>query len=187
MRAERLLVPAFVVGWLVAIALGVVALYSYMTRPGAVGVELSAFPPDSKLPRSTTGVTVISFVHPDCPCSRATVTELSRIRRDAPAGSRFLLVFVGHGDGSLWASAGTYAELERILDDGIEARRFGALTSGYTLAVAANGRVLFRGGITAARGHAGKSAGGELLEAALRDRREGTNPVFGCGLLGDLQ
>jgi hypothetical protein len=66
-----------------------------------------------------------------------------------------------------------------------EARRFGASASGQVLLYDAAGLLLFEGGITAARGHAGDNAGEDALVAALRTgiRQEQPAPVFGCPLL----
>jgi hypothetical protein len=47
--------------------------------------------------------------------------------------------------------------------EGIEARRFGAKTSGHTLLFDRNGRRLFSGGITQSRGHDGENAGDAQL------------------------
>ncbi len=69
-------------------------------------------------------------------------------------------------------------------DAGSEARRFGVETSGQTLLYDRRGTLIFSGGITGSRGHAGDNAG----EAALVDLlthgaadRHGSN-VFGCPL-----
>jgi hypothetical protein len=73
-------------------------------------------------------------------------------------------------------------------EDGVLAKQFGASTSGHVLLYHADGRLLFSGGITNARGHAGSSAG---LEAILSLLNRGTAeqadaPVFGCPLYGPL-
>ena len=69
-------------------------------------------------------------------------------------------------------------------ENGMEAARFGAETSGHTLLFAPDGTLLFTGGITASRGHAGENAGENALVAALN--REAVTlsrtPVFGCPL-----
>ncbi len=66
--------------------------------------------------------------------------------------------------------------------DGVEARRFGALTSGDAFLYDAGGRLVFRGGITPSRGHQGESAGRSAIEAFLKGGRPrtATAPVFGC-------
>ena len=69
-------------------------------------------------------------------------------------------------------------------ENGAEADRLGAKTSGHTVVFGRNGAVLFSGGITASRGHVGDNAGENAVLAALKqempDRRQ--TPVFGCSL-----
>jgi hypothetical protein len=69
-------------------------------------------------------------------------------------------------------------------DDAVEARRFGVFTSGQSLLYAPDGALLFSGGITASRGHAGDNAGIAAIAALARGRGAATTetPVFGCAL-----
>jgi len=68
-------------------------------------------------------------------------------------------------------------------EDGAEAARFGAATSG-TVALYRDGKLLFNGGITPARGHEGDSFGKERLVSLLTTGKADRNdaPVFGCSL-----
>jgi hypothetical protein len=68
--------------------------------------------------------------------------------------------------------------------DGIEAVRFGASTSGYTLVYDVHGELRFRGGITRARGQTGASVGRHMILSLLNQTRvtEREAPVFGCSL-----
>jgi hypothetical protein len=69
-------------------------------------------------------------------------------------------------------------------DDGVEAARFRATTSGTAALYDARGRLLFTGGLTSARGHEGDSAGLQRIASLLRtgqaDRSDA--PVYGCSL-----
>jgi hypothetical protein len=69
-------------------------------------------------------------------------------------------------------------------ENGTEAARFGAETSGHTLVFDRNGTLLFSGGITASRGHAGENAGESAVLAALTQQRimRDRTPVYGCSL-----
>jgi hypothetical protein len=69
--------------------------------------------------------------------------------------------------------------------DGAEAKRFGAETSGFVVLYNPAGRLLFRGGITIARGHAGNNPGANAIVALVNGEPPATRqtPVFGCGLL----
>jgi hypothetical protein len=85
----------------------------------------------------------------------------------------------------LWASAAAIPGVTALRDDGgVEAGRFHAATSGQTALYDAAGNLLFSGGITGARGHAGDNAGRaavvSLLTTGEAERRDA--PVFGCPL-----
>jgi hypothetical protein len=71
--------------------------------------------------------------------------------------------------------------------DGAEARRFGAETSGHTILFDANGRLLFSGGITESRGHAGSNFGENAVLSLINNQpiagATGSAPVFGCPLI----
>jgi hypothetical protein len=85
----------------------------------------------------------------------------------------------------LWRSAAAIPGVKVLRDDaGAEARRFRAATSGQTLLYDADGRLLFSGGITASRGHAGDNAGRSVIVALLTEGQGGQTetPVFGCPL-----
>jgi hypothetical protein len=70
--------------------------------------------------------------------------------------------------------------------EGAAALRFGASTSGQTLLYNDSGRLVFNGGITAARGHEGPNDGQDAVIALLQNRPplHTATPVFGCSLLG---
>jgi hypothetical protein len=69
--------------------------------------------------------------------------------------------------------------------EGAAALRFGASTSGQTILYNDSGRLVFNGGITAARGHEGPNDGQDAVIALLQNRapRQTTTPAFGCSLL----
>jgi hypothetical protein len=77
-----------------------------------------------------------------------------------------------------------------VLDDegGDQARIFGAATSGHVLLYRADGCLLFSGGITDSRGHAGASVGfGSIVSLLTGDTPAQTAPpVFGCPLSNPL-
>ena len=85
----------------------------------------------------------------------------------------------------IWQSAAAIPDVKiKIDDEGREAERFNASTSGQVLLYDANGRLLFDGGITASRGHSGDNDGREAIESfVLRGKATTTQtPVFGCSL-----
>jgi hypothetical protein len=69
-------------------------------------------------------------------------------------------------------------------DLGLEAERFGAVTSGHMVLYDPQGKLLFRGGITASRGHEGDSERKRMLRQPLLGEPGPSYvaPVYGCPL-----
>ncbi len=176
--------------WLAAIALGTVALTRHAAVAGVDVGTLTRWPTGTALPRGDGRATLLCFVHPRCPCTRATIRELERLVSRSP-GAAVRIVFRDDPAGDVtsaatWSMAARVPGALRVRDPGgAEARRFGAATSGLVMLFDADGALRFRGGVTSARGHEGGSAGGAALEAALRGRggAAGWARVFGCGLV----
>jgi hypothetical protein len=85
----------------------------------------------------------------------------------------------------LWRHAAAIPGVRVLPDeDAAEAQQFGAATSGEALLYDCGGRLMFHGGITNARGHAGASTGAAAIWSLLtRGTAEVTEtPVFGCPL-----
>lgn len=107
------------------------------------------------------------LVHPRCSCSHASIGELAVLMAQAPMRPQTYVLFLKPGQfphdwekSPLWHRAASIPNVTVIRDDdGLEAARFGAATSGQTMLYDANGRLLFSGGITGSRGHAGDNAG----------------------------
>ncbi|HTO99062.1 MAG TPA: RedB protein [Myxococcales bacterium] len=180
--------------WLLAVSAGFAFLWRYKSTPGAQGDPTPAtWPAHTGVARSSSRATLLMFAHPGCTCTRASIAELAWIMnrfhdrldasvlfwspRDAPRDWQ-------SGDG-LWASAARIPRVSVLRDrDGREASRFGVTTSGAVLLYDSGGRLLFKGGITSARGHEGDSFGREriasLLTTGAADRADA--PVFGCAL-----
>ena len=127
-----------------------------------------------------------------CDCTRASLAELAEVLARAVTRPKTYLLFLrpeGLADGweqtDLWQTAASLPDVTVIRDeDGLEARRFGAATSGQTLLYDADGTLRFSGGITGSRGHEGENAGRvaliNLLNHGTADHA-GTS-VFGCPL-----
>ena len=170
------------VAWLTAVAGGFWAWERYDSTPGADARNAAP-----EIASARWQLTV--FVHPHCPCARATITELAEVRREIP-DLLIRVVFVrptGTGDGwergRLWDAAATLVNVELGTDDGTEARRLGVETSGIALLGAPDGRIVFRGGLTRARGREGDSPGRRAVFDWVRGGPgAATAPVFGCPL-----
>jgi hypothetical protein len=84
----------------------------------------------------------------------------------------------------LWESAARIPGVKVIADDGVEAQRFNAMTSGQTVLYDADGHLLFSGGITGSRGHSGDNAGRSAIVSLLftGESDQAKTSVFGCPL-----
>jgi hypothetical protein len=131
-------------------------------------------------------------VHPQCPCTRASIGELERLMAHSNRLVDAYLLFY-RPDGvppdweqtGLWTRAAAIPGVQVVRDDrGEEAERFGALASGQAMLYSANGDLLFRGGITSSRGHAGDNPGRAAIVALVQHEptTRTVTPVFGCTL-----
>jgi hypothetical protein len=172
-----------VVAWALLVAAGLHWLAQYKTTPGAQQEAPRLWPAASKLAPAPGRNSLLLFLHPQCPCSRATLEELAQLHGD-PAIS---IVFSDSAalEGSTWDAAKSIRGATLFADkDGAEAKLFGAHTSGQVVVYDAAGRLQFAGGITASRGHIGDNIGRQAVQDVLAGRpaRWDTHAVFGCAL-----
>lgn len=181
-----------VVAWLVSAVAGLSVMWRWENTPGAAAASSARWPSGSRLVLSTERPTLVLLAHPQCSCTRATLDELGEVLARADRRPKTYVVFLkpsSFADGwemtDLWKTAARLPDVTVVRDDdGREASRFGAATSGQTLLYDMQGVLLFSGGITGARGHAGDNAGRNALIGFLNHRsadRTGTS-VFGCPL-----
>jgi hypothetical protein len=183
---------AFGVAWVLALALGFTLLWKYKMRPGDADGTPAAWPTESRIARHPDRATLVLFAHPECPCTRASLAELARLLARFDDRLTADVVFLRPSDvgtdwdgTDLWRAASAIPGVTTVRDDdGVEAARFRATTSGAAALYDARGRLLFSGGLTSARGHEGESAGLQRISSLLRtgkaDRSDA--PVFGCSL-----
>jgi len=167
-------------------------LSAHETTPGEASAAAARWPEDSPLVRDPERPTLLLFAHPSCPCTRATVGELNRLMAQCQGRVAATVVFFKPSDTAdqwertdLWRSAAAIPGVAVRVDvDGRDAARFGARTSGTLLVYATDGRLLFGGGITASRGHAGDNLGRDAVVTLLHQGQpeRTTTPVFGCPL-----
>jgi hypothetical protein len=186
------LTALFGLGWVATAVFGGHALLKYENAPGKVGQLPSSWPANSTLQLEKDQPTLVMIAHPHCPCTRASMGELAQVMARAQGKVRAYVLFyipkvAGHDweNTDLRRSAAQIPGVTVLSDfDGAEAQRFGAETSGHTFLFDSNGRLLFNGGITASRGHAGDNAGESSL-LSLIDNHAGKltqTLVFGCSL-----
>ena len=191
--------------WLTLVIVGIGILRSYSLTPGTPGTAHASWPSASLIARPAGYFSLVMAIHPHCPCSRASIGELAILMAHSGGRLAAFVVFVqppGFNEGwtksDLWSSAGSIPGVSRVIDSGAEAKLFGAATSGQTMVYDPHGRLLFSGGITAARGHYGDNAGvstivrlldtpesGGLARVAYRNKPvvyASTTAVYGCPL-----
>lgn len=186
--------------WVVALTFGWSTMLTYgFQRDGDAQAQPPAtWPTDSGLTRHGDRPTLLIFVHPRCPCTQATISELERI-----------LAVLRHGQGEKstrpcivatvprhaardWTKSSLLNRCSRLPGvtirfdlDGAEANRFFVRTSGTVLLYDEAGSLRYAGGITAARGHEGANAGRDALARVLDGRTPtgAATPAFGCRLV----
>jgi hypothetical protein len=184
------------VSWGIIVGIGFLALQLHGASPGQGGKAVELWPDQSRVPLSSARPTLVMAAHPRCPCTRATVAELTRVlTRCAGKVEVYILTLFPKSAGHGWGPADGVRGLGampgvHLIDDpgGEEAARFGALTSGLVALYAQDGRLLFRGGITAARGHEGDNRGARGLLGVIEGNPSSfprEMPVFGCPLFPD--
>jgi hypothetical protein len=178
--------------WVPALGFGIRTLWQYAETPGRAATAPAFWPADTLARRAAGRATLVVFIHPQCSCSRATIGELAKVV--ARCGEKVAVsVWVyapsqepgGWPRTDLWWSAAAIPGVRVFEDrDGREARHFGAATSGQALLYDAGGTLVFKGGITASRGHSGDNDGRDAIVSLVRGQtppRRAT-PVFGCSL-----
>jgi hypothetical protein len=170
---------------------------AYDNTPGLTADAPIDWPAGSALARDPAGPTLIMLAHPRCDCTRASISELAELLARVRQRPRTFVVFIRPGgvngaweNTSVWDQATEIPGVTVIRDDtGAEAEGFGVLTSGQTLLYDPQGRLVYSGGITEARGKSGNNAGRsalvELMDGA-RPRGRST-PVFGCSLFSSAK
>lgn len=172
-------------------------ILNYQNAGGRAGIAPQHWPAGTQLVLDRNRDTLIMFAHPKCPCTRASVEELNRLMARSNGKVAAQVWFFKPGEfpkdwtqTSLWASAAAIPGVVAHEDtDGEESRRFGAETSGYVLLYDTHGQLLFNGGITAGRSHAGDNAGENTVVSLLATQKVKLKhtEVYGCPLLGECK
>ncbi len=189
---------AVLVGLLTLAGLGMIAANRYATLPAALTAGPEVWP-DVALALADDSPTLVLFIHPACPCTRATLHELERAYVEV--GRVFHTRFVVTGDPAERTSihdevdriAAAFAQSGRVTvtqdPDGEVARAFAASTSGEAFVYRPDGTLVFQGGLTSARSHEGPNRGHDAIVALMRDPsvERGSEPAYGCGLTKEVE
>jgi hypothetical protein len=184
---------SLITAWIVVACAGLVVILNYEMRAGVAASPPARWPPSSRLPRTAGRATLVIFLHPHCPCSRASIEELDRLLADVHDFVTVHALFLKPRGASsdweatdLWQRVASIPDVHLTRDDaGIEASVFDAATSGQVVLYDAEDRLIFSGGITPSRGHSGDNDGRATIRALLtgdRPRVRDRTPIFGCSL-----
>jgi hypothetical protein len=186
-----------IAAWVLLVGFLCWALVAYSFKRDAKGGEAVAhWPVGTSLPTTPGRPTMLVFLHPKCPCSRATMSELERIwvlhsEQDKSSARLEFVVPVPPDAANDWLSTDTVEQAKRldgatlVFDPGgVEAKRFGAIASGTVMWFDPAGDCLYAGGVTDGRGHEGGNAGRDSVEQLMRGEApsEQSLPAFGCRL-----
>lgn len=176
---------------------GLLLVADYDSKPGHPACPPQQWPSGVSLARNPAKPTVMIFLHPRCPCSQASLYELTRLVHAERDKFEWHVVFVqpvevaaDWSQSDIWETAVANRDLQVVLDRGsVLAKQFGAQTSGQVLVYDRAGVLQFEGGITAGRGHVGDSAGRSLVQAIAAGQappRPAHCVTFGCSLSAKL-
>ena len=178
--------------WLLAVGAGFAMILKYQNTSGEIGSAQGHWPAEAQVTPDSTQDTLVMFVHPQCPCTRASMEELNRLLAQSRGRvAAHVFFFKPEGFSNDWVQADLWRSAKAIPGvavhedtDGKQAQLFGAETSGYVLLYDTHGQLLFHGGITGSRGHAGDNAGEEAIVSLLAGKTVSLKqtPVYGCSL-----
>ena len=187
-RTLRIILAA----WVLAAAGGAIGLLAQETRVSGRRSTPATWPADSRIQRARNTGTMLVFVHPNCPCTRATVARILDTTLGARAKTGPAVVFVARPAADddwratwLLDSAARTPGSRIVSDDRMtETALFGVETSGHVLLYDSRGALLFDGGVTAGRGHRAPNAASDALSQAIVDNLSNTakTAVFGCDI-----
>jgi hypothetical protein len=178
--------------WMLALIIGSRTMLNYEDGPAESGQPPAEWPKDITLSRTSGMPTVILFLHPKCPCSEATIGELSILMTRLHGKVTTSVFFVRPANlpdsweqTQLWREAQAIPGVAVFTDvGGVEAKRFGAQASGQTMLYDSSGQLRFSGGITASRGHSGDNSGRSAIVSLVSagTAESDRTSVFGCSL-----
>jgi hypothetical protein len=189
---KKFLIFSAICVWILAVGAGWTALSKYQNTPGKAPASPQEWPSVSSIHRQSDLPTLVMFLHPHCPCSRASLAQLSSIMTHAQNKMRTQVVFVKPVDVPLdWVKTDLYEKALKIPgvnvmidEDGREAEMFHGEVSGQVMLYDASGQLVFSGGITASRGHEGDNDGQDAILSFLNNGTlvKDKTPFFGCVL-----
>ena len=183
---------ALITCWIIAVSFGTFLLTAYELAPSQAGKSAVLWPKNQRISLHPNKPTLVMFVHSHCPCTRASLGELSILLTKCRGRVQtHVLLVKPPGKDDDWVQTDIGEQAMRIPGvnvvtdvDGVLADQFNAHTSGKTLLYDMSGQLRFSGGITVSRGHHGESdARRNIVNWILNGNDiKRTAPVFGCPL-----
>lgn len=186
--------------WLVTIGFGLFVMANYESSPGIAGLPPQNWPAELAPIKSRDKFTLVMFAHPRCPCTRASMSELAGLITACGNKMEAIVFFLSPEampkdweKTDIWHHASSLNCVKVIPDlNGLHARLFNSHTSGQTALYDKEGKLVFSGGITSARGRIGNNQGVKIITSLVnRDSQnidvpekmpESATLVFGCPL-----
>lgn len=178
--------------WLVGVAVAMLAVWSYKTTDNGSARAPQHWPKESKLALDRTRPNLVMFSHPHCPCTKASMSELSRLADRLGDQVAIQIVLVrpadadsGFEEGELRERASRVPRATLVVDEAArESERFHAKTSGSVVLYGREGNLMFSGGITSARGHEGRAPSYDRILSLVAGEANviSSAPTFGCAL-----
>jgi hypothetical protein len=179
--------------WSLSVVGGFFWLVNRSFKAGESGTTPVVWPThDAPLRLSPSSKTLVMFVHPKCPCSVASLTELENTlatQRERPSVS--IVFYEPAKSDSSWRNTAIMRQAAKIPGaelvwdlEGRIADFFGAKTSGHVVLYDSSGKLKFSGGVTVMRGHVGPCQGQRNLVAAQEGQAAASlsSEVYGCAI-----
>jgi len=174
--------------WLATTCAGSISLLNYVTTPGESAPSDEYWIASKSLELASPLATLVMVVHPQCPCTQASIDELAIVMARCHSKLKAYVLFVRpsnlpQGQTELWRRTNQIPGVSAMVDEsGSLSRQFRAATSGQCYLYDAKGHLLFSGGITSGRGHEGDNVGLDSVVACVSGNRSTphSTPVFGC-------
>ena len=194
----------FGVLWLAAIVASFYFLGVYENSPGKLGTIPEKWLKTSQIAITRQKPTLLVFLHPRCPCSKATLGALEIVISRSINPCEIIVVFYTPKDEKEnWYQTHLFYNTQKIsrflqqnkpgtalniyIDlEAQEAKKFGVRTSGTVLLYDQTHSLRFHGGITLSRGHfdSGDNFGVNAVVNILNNKatKITQTPVFGCSI-----
>ncbi|MBN22135.1 MAG: hypothetical protein CL678_12715 [Bdellovibrionaceae bacterium] len=194
---KKLLIITFFFVWITGASYGFFTLWDYENTPGLPGEPPKNWPKASSVKLSAKTPTLLMFLHPRCPCSEASIEELARLYSHIKEKVKSTLIFYkpqkfNHDwvKSDLWDNAHRIPNATVTIDsENKMINLFNPKTSGQVYLYNKEGTLIYSGGITGGRGHAGDNLGSKIIREYILNNKiiKQEAFVFGCSLFHEGQ